>query len=274
MARVVYVNASPAKPPAPHPAAHAAAHEAAQAGGLGSTELAIIAGAMIAIVVAAYLVLSRVAGGETSVKTVLGLTYNPEKRLWSLARMLEIVPGVYTDDKYKVIAFIPTNAPPDTMYVKGLLGYKTVSVYPLVRYGDTYAYMDYTRALGVSLARRGLQVDRVKGVADLIARLYAAGELPAEMKVRPDMSIYVYIDGPSLAQTVADIYDRNAEESIVALSQMTGKRIEFEKYVKTMIEMKTRAAEAITSAVLKLAAVVGFAVMLIIAAIYLLGGAR
>ena len=260
MAKVVPLNATKAPPPPKPVGAGEIARAAGSFASIDPYALAIVIGGLVAIIVAAYVIYSRLYSG--TVRRVYALTYNPERRRWVPTTLIEVAPGIYTDSSHNKIIFIPTNAPTDTLYLPGLFGQKRLEVYPVVRYGDTYTHVEFASALGLALGESAVP-EHVRGVADLVARLYAAGELPAEVKLRPDLSLYVYLDGGKLSNMLVDIYDRTAEESVIAVSHMTGKRAEFEQYVKTMIKLRAKEAESIGNVVVTVAAALGIIFILL-----------
>ncbi len=160
------------------------------------------------------------------------LVYNPETRKWRLRRAYQIVPGIYSTYDADVIAFVPVNAPSDRL----VIGRRVYDVYPVVKYGGTYIYSELPKSLAIYYASEGLEI-KPRSITELILELYKRKELKATTKIRPDMSLALFFDSKKLAEAIAEVYDRLAEESVVSIAQLTGKRKEYEAWVKTVIEM-------------------------------------
>ena len=196
--------------------------------GLGSTGFIILALIIVFLPLIIRIIILRLMSREG----VDLLVYNPETREWRIRRAYQIVPGIYSTYDADVIAFIPVNAPADTIRI----GRQKYNVYPVVKYAGTYIYSELPASLAIYFANEGLEI-KPRSITELILELYKRKELKPTFKIRPDMSVSLYIDSRKLAEGVAEVYDRLAEESVVSIAQLTGKRKEYEAWVKSIIEM-------------------------------------
>ena len=217
-----------------HPAAHGAAKGLGQAltevfsRSLGSNLLVFIGLFIVLFPLVIKIILALLEKRET----IDLLVYNPETRQWRIRSAYQVVPGIYSTYDGDIIAFVPVNAPSDKMRI----GRRTFDVYPVVKYGGSYMYAELPKSLAIYYAQDGMEI-KPRSITELILELYKRGELKPTMKIRPDMSLTLFFDSKKLAESIAEVYDRLAEESVVSIAQLTGKRKEYEAWVKSIIEM-------------------------------------
>jgi len=194
-----------------------------------SNETALIA---LFLFIVIPLIVKIIVSRRLSRERVKLFVYNPETRKWWIRDGYQIVPGIYSTYDADVIAFIPVNAPTDRVEI----GRTVYDVYPVIKSGGAYIYSELPASLALYFANEGLEV-KPRSITELILELYNRKELKPTFNIRPDMKVALYIDSRKLAESIAEVYDRLAEESVVSIAQLTGKRKEYEAWVKSIIEM-------------------------------------
>jgi len=244
-------HTSPPPPPPPPPPPEATATATKAAGGLAEalkhpSPAAIAVSIFFALAILAIILYAvwRSMGARYS-KSVFGRVIDPQRYTEQLVELFEISPGLYASADAKILAFIPANAVALTDVKTGR------KVYPLVKTGGVYVYANPESMLEISLGLHEIPY-RPSSMADLIMYLYEKGEIPARLKLRPDMDVAIHIDARKLAENLAEMYDKMAEESVVSIAGLTGKRREFEEYVRASVEAVSKKASAIAGAVLKI----------------------
>lgn len=204
---------------------------------------------------------------QSEIIALNALAYDPTRRVWEVWRLIEVSPGLYADPQGKHMALIPSDAPADILEYGG----KRIRVYPVIKYGNVWGWYNFPKTVELVYGLKRLG-KKFTSLAEMIAYLYRKGEIPGKLRIRPDMELAVYVSGEDLAETLSELYDKAAEEGVVSIAAMTGKRREFEAYVKTLVELKRKEAEAIGSAILKYGII--FMVILIVIGVFLkaLGG--
>lgn len=222
-------------------------------------------GIVIVIFAAVWLFLKK---GKELV-ALYALAYDPARRLWEVWRLIEVTPGLYADPQGRYMALIPTDAPADTFECCK----KRFRVYPVVKFGNVWGWYDFPKLVELVYGSHGLG-RKFTSLAEMIVYLYRKGEIPGRLRLRPDMELGVYVSGQRMAEILSELYDRAAEEGVVSIAAMTGKRREFEAYVKTLIELKRKEAEALGGALLKYGLIFVVILAVLWAFLKALGGAH
>lgn len=180
--------------------------------------------------------------------------YDPVRREKRAVRLYEVSPGIYATPDGRYIGFISQDAYP----VEARLGKFKGRVVPAIKIGQLVYGYDPVKAFYINLIDTGEKVP-INKVSDLIYFLYRH-QGQKSLKLAPNVELIIQYDGNKIADFIADTMGKDGEESIVSIAGMTGKRKEFEAFVKTLIEMERKQAAALSGAVTKIL----FAILIVV----------
>ncbi len=225
---VILHNAS--APMAPHKAniIHAVTNTTAP-----SPAIVIPLAVVLVIAIAAIVVyMLRTASRKFSYMAAI---YDPRTRMWRLYRVAKVATNVYsTIDGKMIIIGSPNSELEDTSG-------KTWPTLTAIDTGGINMSSDLYSNLIVSMLGEEYST---KTPAEIIAKLYEIGEVPASIKIRPDMHIAVTVDGNALAKQLSYEKARRESETMLAIAAMGYNRKEFEEIVRHMIEKELSSAKS------------------------------
>lgn len=200
-------------------------------------------------------------------KLVYWIYYDPTLHSFRDRWMIEIAPNIYATRSGDLIAFGNQTISPINLHLplkrvprnaKALYGYKI---------GSLILPMDVVKEIQLSLFAKKLI--SAKNVAEILATLVVENVV-SDIPINPSLRLVIQPDNTRLAQLLSESYGKLIEESIINITAMTGKRKDFETWVRQLVELEEKKLVTITSAVAKIIALLLIVTIILAGVMYII----
>jgi hypothetical protein len=242
---VVNATATPNPAQAFRKAVEAAANATKEGSSILSPSTIAIIAIIVFLVIGAMIALIIYASLKAGPKRIRVEVYDPVRREKFETGMVEVAPGIFATPDGRYIGFISEYSVPITVRQ----GRNTKRVIPTIKIGQVLYNYDPIKALYLHLVDTEENVP-INKISDLIRFLYRSKKA-RKFKLAPNVEMVVEYDGTNLADMIADGMGKASEESLIGIAGITGKRKEYEAFVKTLVEMKQKEAMSLSGAIVK-----------------------
>jgi hypothetical protein len=207
--------------------------------------------------------------GQPLVRQPAFIVYDSSVPAFRFYVLTEIAPNVFASRDGKFVALVSensrmvdiTNLPFDKK------ARKYTKAYYVYRVGSLLLNIDPFEEFTLSvLNNKG----RVRRLSDLLVQLYN-DNVVGDIVVSPAVRLALSVDPEKAGTILVQSYGKHAEEALISIVGLTGRRKEFEQHLRTILELEQKRLESISGTAIKIALVVVLVAVAIIGALGIFG---